>query len=233
MTVRRSARWAVLALLLASCGSGGSTTTTTSYTLSELSKGLLTPADVGTGWVQAEQQAPASTTTVAISPTTAPSNDLCPEAGANATDFARITAGANATMVVLTAPSSTQDRPVAVIENLWIVGDASTATAHVKAAVTSCLGKSWTSANGEQQTWTSISGLPRIGDDSISFLGTARETTKTGEVEWYVPTTLARFGNVVVMLQGLDVHDAGTAPTLTIPQLDTIFTTAATKIQHM
>ncbi|HVC70266.1 MAG TPA: hypothetical protein VNC61_08420 [Acidimicrobiales bacterium] len=157
---------------------------------------------------------------------------LCPEAD-NASEFDRITARQNATMVVLTAPTSTQDRPVAVIENRWIVADSSAHFGRMKAAISTCVGKTWTAASGQQETWASMTGLPKIGDGSISFLATAKVATKSGEVERYLPTTVARFANLAVMLQGLDDHDVGKAPTLTIGQLSTIFTEAATKIEHI
>ena len=236
MTVRRSTRWAVLLLLVASCGNGGSSAEK-NYTPEQLATVLLTAAEVGPGWTQADRQVPTTTTTSSSVPTPSstaePSTAFCPAVGTKAVEFERRTSDELATSVVLSSPDATEVRPIGMIEKLWSVDGAAALFGDMKAALPNCIGQTWTTSTGEQVTLASITGLPTIGDESFSFLATTTEPTHSGDVEWYIPTTIARFGNVIATLNGLDIHNTGVAPTLTVPQLNTIFTTAAKKIEAL
>ena len=238
MIGRRSTRWAVLLLLLlASCGSGGGAgTAEKTYAPEQLEPVLLTAAEVGPGWTEQDRQMPttASSSSVSVpSSSSERSTSFCPAVGTKLAEFERRTSDQLATSVVLSSPDATEARPVGVIEKLWSVDEATALFGDMKAALPNCIGQTWTTSDGEQLTLAPMTGLPTIGDESFSFLATASEPTRSGNVEWYLPTTIARFGSVIAILEGLDIHDTGAAPTLTVPQLNNIFTTAARKIESL
>jgi hypothetical protein len=234
MKVRRVSLLAVSVLLLASCGSGGGSTAAKTYTPAQLDKVLLTAGEAGEGWTQKAHNVPTTTPETVPGPTTTVVSEFCPASGGKLAEFERLTSDERAVMVMLQAPQGTDERPVGVIEKMWSFDNASKLFADVKAALPACVGQSWQSpSSGELLTLTSVTGLPKVGDESISVLVTATEPSQSGDIEWYMPTTIARHGSAIIVLEGLDIHSKGAAPTLTVAQLSPIFTTAAAKIQAL
>lgn len=246
----------VAALVLAACGGTGpasestgttaaSTGTTAAssgaptLTPAQLATALLTSADLGAGWSETRSVGTVpQTQSAALTPVTSPTTSTtlpngtmqCPAAAELAPNF-EVVGNEPQAAVMLYAPDFTAERPVAITEGLWSLTTAASLLHEAKAVLSTCTGQTWTNVYGERVSMSALSSLPKIGDESYTVLRTI--VTPGTNVEWWAPTVVARFGNVVMLLTGNDVHRTTVAPTLTIATIADATRIAADRLETL
>jgi hypothetical protein len=193
---------ALMALALGACGSD-ETTTDTTLTPQQLSEGLLTTTDLGAGWT--ETQRDVFTTRQPENPSIDPSL-WCP---AGKGDQLVALAGQEGADVELTL--GTTDFPYMVRQQAWTNADVEQYFTSVQAAVAACTGITWKDSEGNSYTLQPLTA-PTIGDESSSWTVTI-ETTGTTPMTSFSQQTAARFGTVMMVLQGGATQTAGAGAT--------------------
>jgi hypothetical protein len=211
---------ALMSLALGACGSDKTTITTTAptFTPQQTSGALLTKGDLGTGWT--ETQRGVFTTRQPENPSIDPSL-WCP---AGKGDQLVALAGQEGADVELTL--GTTSSAYMVRQQAWANADVKQYFTSVSAAVAACTGATWKDSEGNSYTLQPLTA-PKIGDESISWTVTI-QLTGTTPVTWFSQQTAARFGTVMMVLQGSAAPSTGA--NATAPNYVTILRAAANKM---
>jgi hypothetical protein len=185
-----------------------STGTTGAFTPQQLSNALLTASDLGDGWT--EMQRDLFTTREPENPSIDPSL-WCPDADA---DGLVMLAGQEGADVELSL--GTPEALFLVRQQAWTNADVDRYFAAATAAVAACVGVTWDDGDDNTYTLQPSTTMPTIGDESISWTVTV-ELEDTNRTASFADQTIARFGDVVMVIQGggsMTTSPAATAPNL-------------------
>ncbi len=199
---------ALMSLALGACGSDKTATTTsttaiTTLTPQQLSGALLTTSDLGTGWT--ETQHDVFTARQPENPSIDPSL-WCPSGqGDNLVTLAG-QEGADVELSLGTTQSSYMVR-----QQAWTNADVEQYFTSVKSAVAACTGVTWKDSGSNSYTLQPLTA-PKIGDESISWTVTI-QLIGTTPMTSFSQQTAARFGNVMMVLQGGATPTTGSGAT--------------------
>ncbi|MGZ4805481.1 MAG: hypothetical protein ACXV5U_03785 [Ilumatobacteraceae bacterium] len=199
----------LMSLALGACASDETSTSTTTTTAStpltaqQLSRVLLTTSDLGSGWT--ETQRDVFSTRQPENPSIDPSL-WCP---AGQGDKLATLAGQEGADVELTL--GTTHSPYMVRQQAWTNADVQQYFTSVKSAVTVCTGVTWKDSERNSYTLQPLTG-PTLGDESISWTVTI-QLIGTTPMTFFSQQTAARFGTVMMVLQGSATPTTGASAT--------------------
>lgn len=180
-------------------GSSSTTTTVSQVTPQQLSAALLTAGDLEGTWT--ETQRDTFTTREPENPSIDPSL-WCPAGNGDALVALAGQAGADVEL------SAAGDGAYLIRQQAWSNGQVEQYVTAVAAAVDACSGASWTDGDGNTYTLEPLSSVPLIGDASISWTVTI-QLAGTPPTSSFAQQTVARFGDVAMVLQGGATPTAG------------------------
>lgn len=189
---------ALVSITLGGCGSDktasapSTSTTSATFTAEQLSDVLLTSNDLGTGW--AETQRDVFSGREAENPSIDPSL-WCP--AGHGDQLATLAGQQGADVELSLGPT---DVPYMIRQQAWTNADVERYFTSVADAVTSCSGATWNDAEGNSYMLQPLEA-PTIGDESTSWTVTIEVTGTTPTIS-FVQQTAARFGAVMMVLQG-------------------------------
>jgi hypothetical protein len=192
----------------------------------KLSDALLTVTDMPSGW--SESQRDVFTTRAPENPSIDPSI-WCSAASTSAKNLVTLAGNSGADVEMSFAMGSGPNRMMRL--QAWSNADVSKYFSAAAESVHTCDGASWTDSDGASTTDVVIPGHT-IGDQSISWSETVTPPAGTGKdkFESLGRTTIARFGNILMVLQLGDAAPVGTGTLMADADWWAIVEKAGTKL---
>lgn len=222
---RAIATTSTLVLVAAGCGFGSSDNYPTPQ---ELSDHLVTITDLPTGWSETQRQA--FETRSNENPSIDPSI-FCPEAKVAAVPLTALAGGSGADVEMQFKKSGEGARMMRL--QAWSNADAQKYYDALLEVVTICDGKHRNDLDGAE-VQTEIIEDKTIGDESVSWTDEVIPPKGSGDkFETIGRTTVARFNNIIMVLQIGDAAPVGTAQLLNEADWWEIVTRAANKVDDL
>lgn len=179
------------------------------FTPDELASALLTPDDVGDGFVEDQRVAAEE------SPTDMPALDpgmWCEAAGDAADELSALT-GEGGAFIEIVSSEKTGRSFHGVSQHLWSSPEAAAFVERASAAIEACVGETW-AIDGDEEATANLAALAGddVGDDSTAALVTYVTPGPDGDYAWRGRTLVARFGATVMVLQELEVQLVDSEP---------------------
>lgn len=209
-----------VALSLSACATDDSTNSSTSIsalststnpsqsgpTPNELAAALVTPGDLGAGWQTMQSQTFTSRDGIPV----VDSSIWCPSAMSSMASLASL-AGNQGSIIGLRAVGLARGRSHQITEQLWSGPYASDFVNQFARGVLECEGKPWTDAEGSGVVLDSLE-VDTFGEVSASAIVVVTATEAGTQFVYRTRISVARIGDVVMILNEADAQEAGTAP---------------------
>lgn len=168
----------------------------------ELGSALLTPGDVGDGFVE-DQRMVAEERPEDVAPL---DPGMWCDAAGDAADELLTLVGEGVAFIQIRSTDVAQRNFHGVSEQLWSSPDAAAFVERATVAIEACAGETWIAEDDEATVTAEELAGEDVGDDSTTVMVTYVTPAPDGDYAWRGRTLLARFDDTVMVLQELDVQ---------------------------